>query len=285
MTTLNPNKRYRSWPLLVAVFLSSAAGFHLPLAAALPLQEGANEQAVKPEQVLRVRAQQFYTLLQMRQVTKAETYATKDSRERLRDQASNPFLGFRMLSVQLDPDGKSGKVKVELTVMAPYMGAPMPLERNTQWQLEDGEWRIIVPEPPPEMSLESMMAISPEKKEVKPEELQFKGHSFGLGVMKPGDVKTAAFPFTNVTDHAVTISNIATGCECLQVKTQKMEYKPGESGELVIEFDSTNYEYEYLQSVLVRTDPGDIVSYLRIHAQVVPRNIAFPEKPSEPAAK
>ena len=62
-----------------------------------------------------------------------------------------------------------------------------------------------------------------------------------------------------------------------------MEYQPGETGELVIDFDSTNYEYAYAQTVVVSTSPGDVKSYLKIAAHVVPRVIAFPEK--QPEAK
>lgn len=261
--------------VLIRFFLAIVA-----LLSGMPGRELLRAQHItgSPEQALKVRVQEFYTLLHTRQYAKAEAYATKDSRERLRDQASNPFLGFRVISAEVNPDGQSAKAKVELTLMTPYMAAPMPYERTTEWRLEEGEWRIVVPEPPPVATLESMMAMGGEKKEMKPEQLQFKGHTYGLGVMKPGEVKAAAFPFTNVTDHSVRIAEIVTGCDCLKVKTEKMEYQPGESGELVIEFDSTNYEYEYLQSVKVRTQPDDVISYLKIYAEVVPRNIAFPEK-------
>jgi uncharacterized protein DUF1573 len=252
----------------------------MPLAGvAATAQQQPATQAASSEATLRARVQQFYALLQMRQIARAETYATKDSRERLRDQTQNPFLGFKVGTVLVEPDGKSGKVSVELTVMAPYAGAPMPFERKSDWTLEDGEWRIIVPAPPPEMSLDAMMGMAPDNDAPKPEELQFQGHRYGLGVMKAGERKTAAFPFKNISNHNVTMSRIDTGCDCLKVKTQQMTYKPGESGELTIEFDSTGFGYDYAQSVVVHTEPGDVKSYLQIHCEVVPKITATSPEP------
>ena len=97
--------------------------------------------------------------------------------------------------------------------------------------------------------------------------MKFGGHRFGLGLMKNGEKKVARFPFTNPTDHLVTITQVATGCECLTVKDFKKEYKPGESGELVIEFDSTNYPGLYAQTMVVKTSPGDATSYLLVEGE------------------
>jgi len=273
MRTLIPS--YLALTLPFYMLTSNLASY-----AAAPPQSPEADQANQMVQTLRGRVQEFYELLRTRQFSKAEALATKDSRERLRDQSLSPYMGFRILSAQLNPDGLSAKVNVEFTVIAAYMGGPMPMERQTTWRLEDNEWRIFVPQPPTTAAstLEGMMASSPGAKPDKPEELKFKGHRFGLGVMKPGDVGTAAFPFTNISDHDVTITEIATDCDCIKVKPGKRLYKPGESGELVFDFDSSKFEYQYSQTMVVKTDPGEIKSYLQINAEVVPRSIAFPEK-------
>lgn len=231
-------------------------------------------------EVLQKRVREFYTLLQMRQTSRAEQYATTDSRERLRDQVNNPFMGFRVVSVSLNPDHQSGTAVVELMVMAPFATAPVPIRRTSEWKVEDGEWRVEVPAPPENTG--DLLALTAQKAP-KPEELKFVGHKFGLGVMKPGEVKEARYPFENVTDHVVKIAEVATGCECLKNKTTKLEYQPGEKGEIVIAFDSTNYEYAFLNTIVVTTNPGDVKSYLQIGAQVVPRAIAFPDKQPEAA--
>jgi hypothetical protein len=272
-----PRWRSLGTALLLAILMSgigsrSAVGLQI---AGLQSKSSADQLA----EVLRNRVREFYSLLQMRQVVRAEAYTTEESRERLRDQASSPFLGFKIISTEVNPDGQSGTAVVEITVMAAFATSPIPIQRNSKWVIEDGEWRVVVPEPP-EVDPEAMMGLE-EREPPPPEELQFEGHSYGLGVMQPGEVKEARYPFKNVTDHAVSIKEIATDCECLVSKTKKLEYQPGEKGEIVIEFNSKGYEYAYMQTIVVTTSPGDRKSYLRIGAQVVPRAIAFPGEQAE----
>ena len=262
---------------LLAAILTAGGGLAVTAAAA----QVAAGPAANSEQALRERIKEFYGLLQLRQTARAEAYATKDSRERLAAQAGNPFLSFNLVSAEVNPDGRTATAVIDLMVTAPFMATPFPLQRNTNWVLEEGEWRIVVPEPAP-TTLDRMLGIT-SNQTPPPEELQFKGHRYNLGLLKYGEVKTARFPFTNGSDHVVTIKMAATGCPCLQLKTTIMEYKPGESGELVIEFNSTGYPGEYVQTVVVKTSPGDIRSNLTIVARVLPPASAVSEPPSAPA--
>ena len=270
---LNPDRRRKLWaalllaPLLCVSSVPPARGFQIAGLQGSTASEQVGE-------MLQKRVREFYSLLQVRQITQAERYTTEESRERLRDQASNPFLGFRIISTAVNPDGRSGTAVVELTVLAEFAPGPIPIQRTSKWEMVDGEWRVIVPAPPA-MDSQATLGVGGQQ-DPPPEELKFEGHSFGLGVMKPGEVKEARFPFENISDHVVKIKEIATDCECLVDKTEKREYQPGEKGEVVIAFDSTNFEYAYAQTVVVTTSPGDVKSNLRIGAQVVPRNIAFP---------
>jgi hypothetical protein len=45
---------------------------------------------------------------------------------------------------------------------------------------------------------------------------------------------------------------------------------PGEKGEVIVTFDSTRFKYAYMDTVVVTTAPGDVKSYLRVGAHVVP---------------
>lgn len=286
---------------LAAMFLAACHSADRAVAQLVPAAPGTATATGAPpgespaQSALRSRVMQFYTLLQRQQIRQAEAYCTLESRERLAPQIQGTFLSFRVVSIDMKPDQKSAVVVVELTQMVAFAGATFPIQRESNWVIEEGEWRIAVPVPP-SSSLECLMGMKEceaNREAPKPEELVFKGHSFGLGTLKPGERKEARFPFTNRTDHPVTIAQIVTGCECLTVKTEKMEYGPGESGELVIEYDSTGYEYEFRQSVVVKTNPGGVTSYLQIHATVVPKAIAekslpkpaVPVSPSAPPAQ
>ncbi len=241
------------------------------------------------EEALRVRAGRLYTLLQGGSWSRAEEYMTEDSKINFRDQQKNPFLSFQVEAVKVDADGQAATVVVRLTTMTTFSATPVDVPQTTRWRLVKGIWYLELPKQDPEAvkrlfepsTNQGALPASPPA-----EELKFKGHRYWLGNnLQPGEVKVARFPFTNVTDHVVTLSAVLTGCECLKVKTQKKQYKPGESGELAIEFNSTGYERKYEQTILVKTDPGNLTTHLLIGAIVLPRlpQTSQPEsKPSGP---
>ena len=271
--------RSRVMPWMAAAFLLCASFFAAPGEAQLPTPP---PDADPLAQALRTRVREFYSLLQMRRWSQGEAYVAKDSLEDYRYQEHGTFLKFEIKTVELNSDRQSATVVVDLTIFSQFTPTPVPFARKTHWVLEEDEWRVVVPGAAGSDPLES---FQPQDETPVPEELKFGGHSYRLGVLQPGEVKAARFPFSNETDHAVTIKEIVTGCECLKVKTEKMQYQPGESGELVIEFDSTGYEYRYAQSVVVTTAPGKSTSYLRISGQVVPRKFAKPQPPAQDPGK
>ncbi len=258
-----------------------------------PAASVSNEEISKNEQALRTRIEEFYNFLQQGNWFQAQSYLTEESIEAFRNQSktvlgSNPFVGFKIESVKLDSDGQKAAAVVQLQVFTQYSPNPVAVPRTSHWRLVNGAWYLTLPKPEPNSSPESLFSSkSSAQSKPKPEELKFKGHRYGLGILQPGQTKTARFPFTNVTDHVVKLAEVHTSCECLKVKTEKKEYKPGESGELVIEFDSTGYEHFYYQTIVVKTEPGAVISHLDIEAYVAlkPREAPKTEGEVKPAAK
>ena len=249
------------------ILLIWAGGLCLPAAAV------AGDEP-KQEQALRARVGEFCSLLQAGRWTEAEAYVTQESKDGFRDWQRQRFLGFEVESVKLDAAGQEAQATVRVKTLFAVSPTPVPVPWMTRWRLVDGLWYLVVgngqrrdpPELPKSTKIEDPSASSP-----PPEELKFKGHRYGLGIIQPGQVKAARFPFTNVTDHVVTLTAVLTGCECLRVKTEKKEYQPGESGELVIEFDSTGYRDQYSQTILVKTDPGGLTTRIMVHGSVAYR--------------
>jgi hypothetical protein len=242
-------------------------------------------QNTEQEKALRTRVEEFYSLLQSGRAAQAESYLTQDSLEDFRNQSKNPFVKFQIDTIKMDPDGQGASVLVRLrfpTGMPPRL---VEAPRTTRWRLENGVWRAAIPKPDPNV-LQSLFSatsgIGSSAQPPPPEELKFKGHRYNLGEIPPGQVKQARFPFTNVTDHVVTLAAVLTGCKCLQVKTEKKVYKPGESGEVVIEFDAAGYEHNYEQTIVVKTDPGSLTTYLTIAGYVVPRPRDGPKAEQRP---
>ena len=87
-------------------------------------------------------------------------------------------------------------------------------------------------------------------------------------------MKVARFPFTNVSNHDVTLEVIQKGCDCLRLKTQEKEFKAGESAVLEFEFDPSqlqfNVEESFATTVVLKIQPGGEQTALRIAALLEP---------------
>ena len=257
-----PN-RVKALGVMIGLLLSPA-----PFAPALLAIDRPQNQAPAK---LRSRVEEFYSLLQVGRWNEAEAYLSEESKENFRSQNKTPFAGFKMVSIKMERDGQEAEALVHIQF---YTGLPPTLvlaARTTRWRRVDGVWYVDIPKPDP-YSLQSLFAIRTQQATASPhpEELKFKGHRYRLGEMHQGDRKVARFPFTNVTDHVVKISEVSTGCDCLKVLTEKREYKPGESGELAIQFDPTGFKYDYAQTIVVKTEPGSLRTFLTVKAFVAP---------------
>lgn len=250
----------------------------LTLAACLIQDSPARAQESEREAALKNRVNEFYTLLQLGRPEAAD-FVVPEHREHFRNEQRTPFLGWQVESVKMEADGRSATVVTRMQIFTGFTPTPAAVARTGLWRLIDGKWHVEIPKPDPK-AMQNLFSSARGKAGPVPnsnEELKFKGHRYGLGVMRAGDVRVARFPFTNIAGHAVTLASVATSCDCLVVKTEKKEYRPGESGELAIEFNSSDYSYNYEQTIVVKTSPGDRVSHLTIGAYVIPPSRA--EKP------
>ena len=255
------SNRVKALGVMIGLLFSPA-----PFAPALLAIDGPQDHAPKE---LRSRVEEFYSLLEVGRWNEAEAYLSQESKENFRSQNKTPFAGFKIDSIKMERDGQEAQALVHIQF---YAGLPPTLllaARTTRWRRVDGVWHVDIPKPDP-YSLQSLFAARTQRGASPPEELKFKGHEYRLGEMQQGQRKVARFPFTNVTDHIVIISDVATGCECLRVLTEKREYKPGESGELAIQFDPTGFKYDYAQTIVVKTEPGSLRTFLTVKAFVAP---------------
>lgn len=258
------------WFWLLAVL--SAAGLHLPAVALM-------QEVPKQEQALRTRVEEFYSLLQLGRREQAEAFVSAESKENFASAWNNSsILGFQVESVKFDPDGRAATVLVRVDIFIGFSPKPVSLPRTLRWRLAQDNWYVVVPKP--DSNAMKSVFTTPTGKGPRRENLIFQSARYDLGKIEPGEVKTARFPFTTTKDHPVTITEVITGCECLRAKSGKKEYKPGESGELVIEFDSTDRQDFYQQTILVKTDPGDVTHYLHVKGWIV-----YPAAPRKPAPK
>lgn len=239
------------------------------------------EESSQKEEALRKRVTQFYQLLQLGRQEQAEAYVAEETKENYRAAVnSSPFLGFEIESIKLDSEGSDATVTVRVQIITLFAPAPVALLRTTRWRLVSGTWHVVVPK-----SESVQSAFRPPTTKPQPERLDFKARRVSLGTLQPGGVRTARFPFTNVSDKTVTITEIVTDCECLRPKMEKKTYMPGESGELSVEFDPSGRQDHYEQGILVKTEPGGGVHRVVIAAYIVPPRVpAKTESQAKPRA-
>ena len=239
------------------------------------------------EEALRARVEQCYSALQQGDWHKVEKYLTKGSREVFRGQTKGPLVGYRIQSIKLEPDGRTASVVVLVPLVAAMMPKPIPVPQTTLWRLVNRAWYMELyptPDPSAQQWLFDTAPTTPhaQSSPLFSKDLKFESTWCSLGNVESGATPVARFHFTNVSTHSVTLDDIQLGCDCLRLKTQPKEYKPGESGTLEIEFDPASLgftvEESFSQAVVLKTEPGGMYVKLTIAALVAPA----PKPPAKP---
>ena len=220
--------------------------------------------AATSEEALRARVEECYNALQQGDWRKAEKYLTKESKPAFRNQSKKPIPGYEIQSIKIEPDGKTATVTVAVPIVSATTPRPIFVPRPTTWRLMGHAWYMDLPRPEPggqQLAMGSRPpAVRPGSGLVPSKDLRFASSWSGLGEVPTNAVKVASFSFTNVSTHVVTLSDFHLGCDCLRLKTKQMEYKPGESGTLEIEFDraklAVSIEQSFEQDIIFQTNPG-----------------------------
>jgi hypothetical protein len=241
------------------------------------------------EEALRARVEQCYSALQQGDWPKVEKYLTKDSKPIFRRQTKNPLMAYKIQSIKLEPDGQTATVVVLVPLMAAAMPRPIPVPGTSLWRLKNRVWYMDLSPPQPDANAQqALFDVAPKKAARAPapigasKDLKFESNWCGLGNVNSGETPVAKFPFKNVSTHSVTLAEVHLGCDCLRLKTQQREYKPGESGTLEIEFDTSSLgltrEESFSEGVVLKTEPGGGYVILTIAALVAPA----PQPPAKP---
>ncbi len=241
------------------------------------------------EEALRARVEQCYSALQQGDWPKVEKYLTKDSKPIFHAEThKKPLLAYKIQSIKLEPDGQTATVVVQVPIMSAAMPRPIPVPSTTLWRLKNRVWYMELSRAQPDANAQqALFNMAPKAGRaptpvVTSKDLKFESTWCGLGNVGSGETPLAKFAFKNVSTHSVTLAEVKLGCDCLRLKTQQKEYKPGESGTLEIEFDPASLgftmEESFSQVVVLRVEPGDAYVLLMIAARVAPA----PQPPAKP---
>jgi len=272
---------------------NSKLGIAIPLRAAclavllyLFVQGSPVVAASSSEEALRARVEQCYTALQQGNWQKVEKYLTKDSKPVFRGQPKKPLTAYQIQSIKIQPDGRTASVAVQVPVVSAMASKPVLVLKTSLWRMVDHAWYMELPKPVPGAE-RSLLDMAPKGVTATPgplfsRDLKFEALWRSLGRIEGNGTRVVRFPFKNVSTHVVTLADMQLGCDCLSLKTTQMEYKPGESAALEIEFDpsklSVNVNQAFTQEILFKTEPGGAYVKLTIAALL----ISSPAPPTKP---
>jgi hypothetical protein len=242
--------------------------------------------APSSEEALRARVEECYSALQQGDWQKVEKYLTKDSKVLFRSENKRPFIAYRIQSIKIEPDGQTASVVVRVPVVSAVVPKPILVPKTSRWRLINRVWymELSKPDPNAQQSLFDMApkALGPAPPPAFSKDLKFESTWCGLGNVQDNRTRVARFAFTNVSTHVVRVADFQLGCDCLRLKTEQKEYKPGELGTLEIEFDPSKLgitrEQSFTQEIILRTEPGGAYVKLTIAALVAPA----PTPPAKP---
>lgn len=117
------------------------------------------------------------------------------------------------------------------------------------------------------------LTIAQEKTEIViPEittEIKFEGPIFNYGTIESGEIVQTVFEFENTGSEPLIITNAKGSCGCTVPEWPKTPIAPGETGQLVVRFDSKNKVgiQSKRVTIIANTDPA--MSYLTVKGEVI----------------
>ena len=229
------------------------------------------------EQALRSRVEQLYGALQRSDWAGAEKYLTEESKPIFRNQSKKAVAGFEIQSIKLEPSGDEAVVVVQVPVFTGFMPGPVQIPKTTRWRLIKGDWYLQLSSPQATQLPFTAAGQAPTPSppiSLHTKDLKFQSTWASVGTVHKGEVKVVRFAFTNVSQRVVTVSVKQTNCDCLRLKTQQKEFKPGEAGAIEFELDPSSLSFDAQSAltltVILQSEPEHAYPQLTIAAVLSP---------------
>ena len=100
--------------------------------------------------------------------------------------------------------------------------------------------------------------------------ITFTEYQHDFGKMTEGEVVSYTFHFRNTGTADLLLTSVSASCGCTVPKYSKKPVKPGDTGEIEIEFNSLGKHGAQRKSIAVRGNTSPPVTILMITAQVEP---------------
>lgn len=85
-------------------------------------------------------------------------------------------------------------------------------------------------------------------------EFEFQKEMHNFGTLQAGEIVMFSFLFTNTGKNNLWINNVDTGCGCMSAEFPEKPLKPGEKGEITVEFDSSGLFGKQMKTITVEAN-------------------------------
>jgi Protein of unknown function (DUF1573) len=101
--------------------------------------------------------------------------------------------------------------------------------------------------------------------------IQFSYLTMQFGPVISGDTVHAVYPFKNMTNTAVTVTDALTSCPCMMTDFPKGPIQPGEIGEIKVNFATANQMGRHEKIIAVMLQGSNEPISLRLNGQIDPK--------------
>ena len=103
-------------------------------------------------------------------------------------------------------------------------------------------------------------------------ELTFEETEFDFGTITEGDQVSHTYQFTNTGEEPLILSNAKGSCGCTVPKWPREPIAPGESSEIVVEFNSKNKRGKKNQKVTITANTNPPQTFIYLKGEVLPQD-------------
>ena len=242
------------------------------------LSQSSDGREVKIEE-LKTRVTQYFSALHTGQFTKARELIHPESRETKKAaQPGNAKMdSLRILAVELEEGQDSAIVEIRRVAWTPSIGGRIDVRQKMRWKLLSGEWFFDPNDPPRsdssifrEYYYDKITARGNAKsgEEPLPLEVKFHANLFDFGIAVQGIPVKVRFKFESLSSQDIEIEKIFLPEWFIKDTTQKRLVKPGESGEIQVDLDTSKLYRDVRQDIFVQFEPIKELIKLTIKGKV-----------------
>ena len=231
-------------------------------------------------ETIKSRVSEYFTALHNGEVEIARELIHPQSRKSRRagQLGDSSIIAFNILRVDIEEGGNSAIVEISREVLGPAVVGRITVKEKYRWKLVSGEWFFDPNDTPMSDSLifrdyyhkkNADRATAKKNGETPiPLEVEFNKKLFDFGIAIKGTSLIIKFSFDNLAKEKIKVEKIFFPEWFIKDVTKVRNFKPGESGEILFNLDTSKFLGDVRQDVFVQFEPIKELIKLTIEGEV-----------------